>query len=87
MPLYFQTIGACEMEEETRPLPKRIAAWFRKTIPRIKAKNPMPDVLAVSGAVCISAGSYQIYIPAGWIVLGVMLVTGAVIWSRGGDAG
>lgn len=75
------------MEKRGKPLHKRIAAWFRKTVPRIKAANPVPDILAVSGAVCISTGAYQIYAPAGWIVLGVMLVAGAVIWSRGGDTG
>ncbi|MBE6722704.1 MAG: hypothetical protein E7572_09570 [Ruminococcaceae bacterium] len=75
------------METGKKPLHKRIAAWFRKTVPRIKAANPVPDVLAVSGAACASAGVYQIYVPAGWIVLGVMLIAGAVIWSRGGDAG
>lgn len=75
------------MEDEKKPLQKRIAAWFRKTIPKIRAANPVPDFLSVGGAVCISTGAYQIYVPAGWIVLGILLIAGAVIWSRGGDAG
>lgn len=46
-------------------------------------RNTMDDWLAVAGAVMVSAGAYQIYIPAGYIVAGVFLIAAAVVWSRG----
>lgn len=43
----------------------------------------MDDWLAVLGAALISYGVYLIYIPAACIVLGLFLIAGAFIWSRG----
>jgi hypothetical protein len=42
----------------------------------------IPDILAVGGAVCISYGCYKIIEPLGYIVMGVLLISSAVIWSK-----
>lgn len=42
----------------------------------------IPDALAVSGAVSISYGCYKIIEPLGFIVMGCLLIGGAVIWSK-----
>lgn len=47
----------------------------------------LDDWLAVAGAGLISYGVYLIYAPAAFIVLGVFFLAGAVIWSRGTEAG
>lgn len=48
-----------------------------KGLPKI-----MPDILAISGSVSISFGCYKIIEPLGYIVMGVLLIGGAVIWSK-----
>jgi len=42
----------------------------------------IPDLLAVGGAASISYGCYQIIEPLGFIVMGILLIGGAVIWSK-----
>jgi len=42
----------------------------------------IPDTLAISGAVSISYGCYRIVEPLGFIVMGCLLIGGAVIWSK-----
>lgn len=42
----------------------------------------MPDILAISGAISISYGCYKIIEPLGFIVMGCLLVGGAIIWSK-----
>ena len=42
----------------------------------------VPDILAVSGAIVISYGTYLIYEPAGFIVIGIMFIASAVILSK-----
>ncbi len=44
----------------------------------------LDDCLALSGAVAISYGAYQIYAPLGWIVAGVFLIVAAMLWGRAG---
>ena len=53
---------------------------FRKKIKRI-----LDDLLFVAGIILISIGVYQIYIPAGYIALGIFLIITAVLWSRGAE--
>lgn len=53
-------------------------SWFRKNIPRI-----IPDVLAVCGAASLAYGTFQIWIPAGWIITGILFILSAIIWSKG----
>lgn len=48
-----------------------------KQIPKI-----MPDALAVGGAASISYGCYRIIEPLGFIVLGILLIGSAIIWSK-----
>lgn len=43
----------------------------------------MDDLLSVSGVILISFGVYQIYVPAGYIVLGIFLILAALVWSKG----
>lgn len=45
------------------------------------------DMLMIIGAVLISYGVYQIYVPAGYIVTGMCFILAAVIWSRGTGGG
>ena len=40
------------------------------------------DLLFVFGAVCICIGVFLIYVPAGWIAIGVCGISSAVIISR-----
>ena len=42
----------------------------------------MPDVFAILGAVSISYGAFLIYKPLGFITLGVIFISGAVILSK-----
>jgi len=55
----------------------KIGKWLFKTIPQI-----VPDVLALLGAISISYGAFLIYKPLGYIALGVMLISAAVIVSK-----
>lgn len=59
--------------------------WFRKTIPKV-----IDDILLIIGFSCISKGVFQIYRPAGWIVLGIGLIAFGILLSfahkQGGDA-
>ena len=47
-------------------------------------KSLIPDALAIAGAFFIGFGAGMIYIPAGVICIGCLLIAGAVIYSRGG---
>lgn len=51
---------------------------FKKGLAKI-----MDDLLSVSGVILISFGTYQIYVPAGYIVLGIFLILAALVWSKG----
>lgn len=44
----------------------------------------IPDALAVTGALLVWLGIDKIYRPAGLVTAGILLITGAVIWSKGG---
>lgn len=46
-------------------------------------RNTLDDWLAAAGSALVSAGVYQIYAPAGYIVIGLFLIAAAVVWSRG----
>ncbi|MEF9854018.1 MAG: hypothetical protein RSF33_08075 [Hydrogenoanaerobacterium sp.] len=48
------------------------------------ASKLMPDILALAGGCFVAAGVFMIYTPAGFIISGFLLVTAAVIWSKGG---
>lgn len=50
-----------------------------------KIKTMIDDLLFAAGALLISFGVYQIYIPAGYIVLGAFLIAAAVIWTKGAE--
>jgi len=52
--------------------------------PRSKANIDRVDVFAVGGAVCLAAGAAWAYPPAGPMVLGVLLLVGAVLSARNG---
>lgn len=43
------------------------------------------DVCGMAGAIMIAWGTAQIYRPAGIVVGGLMLVTGAILLGRGSD--
>lgn len=43
----------------------------------------MDDLLLLTGILLISYGTYQIYVPAGYIMLGICLVALAIVWSKG----
>lgn len=53
---------------------------FKKSV-----KSVIDDVLFTAGALLISFGVYQIYVPAGHIALGVFLMIAAVIWTKGAE--
>jgi len=57
---------------------------YREKIIKLIKRLPkiMPDILAISGSVSISFGCYKIIEPLGYIVMGVLLIGGAVIWSK-----
>ena len=48
-------------------------------------KSLLPDVLASIGAVSIGYGAFLIYKPLGFILWGVVLISGAFILSKGGE--
>lgn len=48
-----------------------------KNIPKL-----IPDLLAAGGAISISYGCYKVIEPLGFIVIGILLIAGAVIWSK-----
>lgn len=51
----------------------------------IKGLNAMlPTILLVLGAICVSCGAAMIYLPAGVIIAGIMMMIGAVLLIRGG---
>lgn len=52
---------------------------------RRKIKRILDDLLFIAGVILISIGVYQIYIPAGYVVLGILLIITAVLWSRGAE--
>lgn len=45
----------------------------------------IPDALAIAGAFFIAFGAWKIYEPAGFIIAGAALISGAVVYSRGGE--
>lgn len=63
----------------------RLIKGMRKIAPALGAgiKNLVPDALALTGAFCIWRGIDMINRPAGVIAAGILLIAGAVIWSRG----
>jgi len=63
----------------------RIIKGLRRIAPAVCAgiKSLVPDVLAIAGAFCIWRGIDMINRPAGVIAAGILLIAGAVIWSRG----
>lgn len=48
------------------------------------AASWLPDALLVGGAAAISAGAWQVYAPAGWIVGGVFALAGGLLLARRG---
>jgi hypothetical protein len=48
-----------------------------KIVPKL-----IPDILALIGAIAISYGAYLIFVPIGFITLGIMLIASAVILSK-----
>ena len=42
----------------------------------------IPDVLAVAGAGLVSYGAWLVFAPAGYIVGGVLLITGSILAAR-----
>ena len=57
---------------------------YRETIINILKEIPkiIPDALAIGGAISIWYGCYCIIKPLGFIVIGMLLIGGAVIWSK-----
>lgn len=51
------------------------------------AASWLPDALLVGGAAAISAGAWQVYAPAGWIVAGLFALAGGWLLSRRGEGG
>lgn len=47
------------------------------------AKGLIPDALMVGGAAAVSYGASIIYLPAGWIVGGVLAIAGGALAARG----
>lgn len=43
----------------------------------------IPDATLVAGAAAVSYGVWQIYVPAGWIVGGMLLLAGGWLLARG----
>lgn len=58
---------------------KGVLLWLRETIPKY-----LTDILAAAGGVAVVCGVAQIFVPAGWITGGAMLIATAVIYSKGG---
>ena len=56
----------------------------------LKALSVFPallcDVAGFAGAALVSYGSWLIYVPAGFLVGGVLLIAGAVLFGRRFDA-
>lgn len=46
------------------------------------AAEHWPDAAGIAGAGCISYGAGLVYLPAGWIVAGMLLMAGAWLGSR-----
>lgn len=61
---------------------RNLPARLRETIPKIA-----PDVLMLLGATAIVKGVGMIFLPAAWLAAGILLIVGAVIWSKGGGDG
>lgn len=59
---------------------QRGAAEVRAALVRIA-----PDLLLVGGATAISYGAWMIYPPAGFIVGGLLSISGGVLLIRGGQ--
>ena len=49
---------------------------------RAAAAGWLPDVLMVAGAGSVSAGAGMVYLPAGWIVGGVLSLVAGVLTAR-----
>lgn len=43
------------------------------------------DVAGLSGIALVSYGAWLVYVPAGFIAGGIILLTGAVVSARGGS--
>lgn len=54
----------------------RVDTWARWCV------DSIPDGLALLGAVLLSYGAWLVYVPAGYIVGGVLLIVGGVIAAR-----
>jgi hypothetical protein len=46
------------------------------------AASSAGDVLAITGASCVTFGVCRMYLPAGFVVLGMFLIAGAVVIAR-----
>lgn len=55
---------------------ERVGTWARWFV------DSIPDGLALLGAVSLSYGAWLVYVPAGYIVGGVLLIVGGVIAAR-----
>jgi len=57
---------------------------YKETIKNWLTQVPkiVPDVLALGGTISISYGFYKLMEPLGFIVMGVLLIACAVIWSK-----
>lgn len=60
----------------SKHIAERLDTWARWCV------DVMPDGLALLGAVCMSYGAWLVYVPAGYIVGGVLLIVGGVIAAR-----
>lgn len=81
------------MTDDMTPLPRRVQWWRRTKIQRQAALTTLKTMtaalltLAVSvlGAILISYGVYQVYVPAGYFVGGAMCWL--LLWSHEKDKG
>lgn len=60
----------------------RVAAFLgsaRRIVTRVDLE--LRDIFALAAVVCIGAGLYMVYPPAGWIGVGVLALAAAVVWT------
>lgn len=58
---------------------------MRRYLQKIGAYNIGPDVLAILGAACIVRGAFLMHTVAGWMAMGIVLISAAVICAKGSE--
>lgn len=79
------------MNKDLKPLPRRVQWWRRTRIRRQAAfttfrsqvRKALTLAISVLGAMLVSYGVYQVYVPAGYVVGGMLCWV--LLWSHEQD--